>query len=406
PTSDDDIHPAPPRAFAGAADRSGAAAGPARLRRWGAVVALAALAPICAEFLVAYLDITGNLAESLFAVVFFMPLYGGAAILIREVALRAGLRWQGRALLAAAFGLSMTAIIDLSLWTPTNPDIEFWADLQSTTRIPGLDLSAYALVTWVLGHVVMSVLVPQTVVASTARSLRGRPWLGSIGLVLWSAGFLTVAVAIHLGERDANDVEAGPVRLAVSALAVLAVVALAFTRVGRRPGGASDVGASDVGASAARSTDAGVSDAGPAAVGASPLAPYALSPERTGALTPPRPILLIALGAIGMALVDLAPFTWWAVAGIVVLAGVVSFAVGRWTRSATWSPAHAAAFAWGALMGRTLLGFASPVPLGVSVAAKVAHSGVLTVLVLSLGVLMWRGVRRTGHAGIGSSHTS
>jgi hypothetical protein len=347
-------------------------------------VALAALAPICAEFLVAYLDITGNLAESLFAVVFFMPLYGGAAILIREVALRAGLRWQGRALLAAAFGLSMTAIIDLSLWTPTNPDIEFWADLQSTTRIPGLDISAYALVTWVLGHVVMSVLVPQTVVASAARDLRGRTWLGPIGLALWSAGFVAVAVAIHLGERDANDVEAGPVRLAASALAVLVVVALAFTRVGRWPGGPPDVGAP-----AGRSADAGSSDGG-----SSPPAPATLPPELPGSLTPPRPVLLIALGAVGMALVDMAPFTWWAVAGIVVLSGVVAFAVGRWTRSAPWSPAHAAALAWGALMGRTLLGFASPVPLGVSVAAKVAHSGVLTVLVLGLGFLMWRGVRR------------
>lgn len=382
----DDIEPHPAANDAPAPSPSS----PARWRRWGAVLALASLAPICAEFLVAYLDITGDLGESLFAVVFFMPLYGGAAILIREVAHRAGLRWQGRALLAMAFGLSMTAVIDLSLWTPTNPDIEFWAELQSTTRIPGLDLGAYALVMWVLGHVVMSVLVPQTVVASAARDLRGRAWLGTVGLVLWSVGFVAVAVAIHLGERDANDVEAGPVRLAVSALAVLAVVALAFTRVGRRPGGTAEVGASAV-----HSADAGASGERPAAAGPSPLAPSALTPELPGAVTPPRPVLLIALGVVGMALVDLAPFTWWAVAGIVVLAGVVAFAVGRWTRSASWSPAHAAAFAWGALMGRTLLGFASPVPLGVSVAAKVAHSGVLTVLVLGLGFLMWRGVRRT-----------
>ena len=49
------------------------------LRRWGAVLGLAMLAPVCAEFLVAYLDITGDLGKSLFAIVYFMPLYGGAA---------------------------------------------------------------------------------------------------------------------------------------------------------------------------------------------------------------------------------------------------------------------------------------------------------------------------------------
>lgn len=47
-------------------------------------------APITAEYLQAYLTSTGDLIELAFGLVIFAPLYGGAALVIREVAVRTG----------------------------------------------------------------------------------------------------------------------------------------------------------------------------------------------------------------------------------------------------------------------------------------------------------------------------
>lgn len=319
--------------------------------RWGAILALAALAPICAEFLVAYLDITGDLGESLFAVVFFMPLYGGAALLIREVAVRRGLGWRGRLLLAGAFGIAMTGIIDLSLWMPDRPEIEFWDELQSTTYVPFLGFSAYALVTWVLGHVVMSVAVPLVVVEGVFPRLRDRPWLGPVGTTLWSLGFLAVATMIHVDEKQAYDVHVAWSEYAGAVAGVALLVGLAFTRWGRPVGGRSKR-----------------------------MAPHL--------------VLVGAVGAVAMTCMDFTPFTWLGVALLLVLVTLVAAVVLRWSTSPGWSHAHVSALAWGALFLHTVVGLASPVPDGVTVTAKVLHTVVLTVLVLLVGLLLWRRERR------------
>src|SRR5699024_2238394 len=73
-------------------------------------------APLAAEYLQAYLPFTGDPWASLIGVAFFAPLYGGAALLIRELAVRCGLGWTGTLLLAAAFGLAMPGLVDLAMF--------------------------------------------------------------------------------------------------------------------------------------------------------------------------------------------------------------------------------------------------------------------------------------------------
>ncbi len=147
------------------------------------VVSLLLGAPVCAELLQGYLDITGDLGGALFLVVFFAPMYGGAAVLIREVAVRTGRGWPGRLLLAAAFGVLMTTVIDSSTFTPAVPEIDYWDDIMSSTLIGGV--SAYALTTWVLGHALMSVGAPLAVVEGLLPAGRDRPWLGRTGSWCW-----------------------------------------------------------------------------------------------------------------------------------------------------------------------------------------------------------------------------
>ena len=85
-------------------------------------------APVSAKLVQSYLDITGDFTDTLFLIVFLAPLYGGAALLVREVAVRAGRGWPGMLLLSWAFGVAMPGLVDLSLFTEHNPDVTGWDD--------------------------------------------------------------------------------------------------------------------------------------------------------------------------------------------------------------------------------------------------------------------------------------
>jgi hypothetical protein len=326
---------------------------PRRTRVVG-VVALLLGAPVCAELLQAYLDITGNAFEVVFAVIFFAPLYGGAAILIREVAVRTGRGWSGRLLLAAAFGLLMTSVIDSSLFIPEFPDIDYWDDIMGSTVVGGV--SVYALTTWVLGHVLMSVGAPLAVVEGLLPHGHGRPWLGPFGIVVLASLGVAIAVFIH-HDPDAGAVEATALDRGVSVAGVLLLVSLAMTRWGR---------------------------------------PLARVPGRS----PGRPLWLATAGFVLMLAFDLVPISWL---GVVV--GWLAFTAGvalvaRHARSPRWSPRHLAAFAYGGLLARTTTGFLSPPPQGVDEVTKLAQSAFFLVLVLGLGWLLWvrtREPRVTGH---------
>lgn len=325
---------------------------PRRTRTIG-VVAVLLGAPVCAELIQSYLDITGEAFELLFAVVFLAPLYGGVALLIREVAVRTGRGWPGRLLLAAAFGLLMTTTIDSSLFTPEWPDIDYWDDIMGSSLVGGV--SVYALTTWVMGHVIMSVGAPLAVVEGLLPEGRDRPWLGRFGIVVLAVLGTAIAVFIHQ-DPDAGAVEASTLDRVVSVAAVLLLVALAMSPWGR------------------------------------PLAPVA-------GRSPGRPVWLGVAGFALMLTFDLAPISWAGVALGWVALGAAGALLAVLSRSPRWSSRHLVAVAYGALLARTSTGFLSPAPEGVDPAAKLAQNSVFLVLVLALGWLLWVRTRERGVAG-------
>ncbi len=322
-----------------------------RRTRLTAVAAIGVVAPVCAEYLVAYLEITGDLAESLGALMIFVPLYGGAALLIREVSVRAGMGWRGRLLLAAVFGVSMTALIDVSLWTEDRPDIDYWQDVVLAARVEPAGFGAYAGLTWVLGHVTMSVGVPLALAEAAVPGIRGRSLLGRVGIVGWSLAFLAVAVMIHVSESGTYDVHPSAGQYLGAVVVIAALAGLAWSRWG------------------------------------GPL------PVRAGRRSPGA-VVLGLVGFLGAATLDLVPAGWPGVLVIVGAAGGVAVMVGRWSRSERWGWQQVAALAWGGLLERTLVGFVAPIPDGVGVTGKVLHSVVLLVLVAGLGVLVRRRLRQ------------
>ncbi|MEU4235889.1 hypothetical protein [Actinoplanes sp. NPDC026619] len=317
---------------------------PLRKRIWP-VLGLAFGAPICAEFLQAYLPSTGDAPMLLLSLFILAPLYGGAALLIREVSVRRGLGWTGTLLLGAAFGLAMPGLVDLSLFTEDRADIAYWAEQRRATLVPGLGVAAFPAISWVAGHILMSVGAPLAVLDCLAPAHRDRRLLGRVGIVVTAVPAIGVALLIRSDAVHLTG-EPGAARTSIVAVAVLALVALALTPVGRR-----------------------------------------VVPGRAR----PAPAWTIALaGLVIMMSIDLLPATW---IGVVMLSGLlIAAAAGlRWYSAATaWSPRQVAALAAGALTGRTLIGLLAPVPDGVSAGAKLGQNLVLLAAVLGVAWLLVR----------------
>lgn len=316
-----------------------------------AVVALLVLAPLCAELLSAYLAVAGDPAMSAFLVLFLAPLYGGAAILVRDAAVRTGRGWPGVVLMSAAFGVSMTALVDLSLWTTDRTDVAGWSQIVGAARVEGI--SVFALASWVGGHVALSTGAPLLLVDAAVPGARGRPLLRRWGTAVTVVAGLAIAVAVHEDPERSGVLHTSATRYALATAVVLALLAAAFSPLG-----------------AARP----------------PV------PGRRAA----RPWQVLVLGIVLTALLDFAPPGWSGVASIVVAALAAVALLGRQVRSPDWTRRHAVALALGVVLERTATGVLAPPAPGVSSGAIVAQAGILALLLVGVAAWAWRGAGRPG----------
>jgi hypothetical protein len=169
------------------------------------------------------------------------PLYGSAAVLIREVVRRRGGGWPSTALLAAAFGLVQAGLVDVTLFDrEALADTEFAAANEAAvgTMVSGLGFSAEQMFDFVGNHVWLSICAPIAVVeACSSPGRRGEPWLGRWGV----AGLVVLYVAASLLIRSDAGYDPSPVQVGfvVVTASVLVVAALVWPRGvrGRRAGG-------------------------------------------------------------------------------------------------------------------------------------------------------------------------
>lgn len=314
--------------------------------RLGPVVGVAALAPVTAELLQAYLGDIGGPFGLVSLVIFFAPLYGGAALLIREVAVRTGRGWPGRLLLGTAFGVAMPTLVDVSLFTVHNPEVAGWEDIVNAASVGGIGV--YAVVTWVAGHALMSVAAPLAVVDSLAR--RSGPWLGRTATGIVAALMLVVAVAVHREQTASNVVDVSGTRYAASAAVVVLIIMLAFTPLGR------------------------------------PV-------RRRPASAAPAPWVCVCAGVVLVAVFDLVPMSWLGAGIDLAVLTIGGLLVLRWSASAWWGPRHIAALTFGGVLARTLVGFAAPLPTATTWTEKISQNVFYLVLVLALGFALQRRTR-------------
>ncbi|GAA0448072.1 hypothetical protein Aca07nite_73210 [Actinoplanes capillaceus] len=183
--------------------------------RWAPVVALLVLAPWAAEASWGGFPVTWYPL----LVLFLGPLYGGAAVLIREAARRSGGGWPVIVLLAAAFGVVQAGLVDQSLFNPG-----FLDDTEFAGSAPGFAEKA---LDYVGNHVLLSICAPIMLVEAFFRDRR--PWLGSRGLAGVGVLYLLGSLMIFADDEDGrkgfmlSPAQAG---LAVAVIVVLVGVAL------------------------------------------------------------------------------------------------------------------------------------------------------------------------------------
>jgi uncharacterized membrane protein YhaH (DUF805 family) len=324
---------------------------PSGQRRWPWALALLVLSPVCAEYLWGYDDTTGDAAVLIGGLIIFSPLYGAPALLIREAAVRLGLRWPGILLLAAAAGLIEAGLVDQSMFSINYRDIPYWDDITVPTAIGPLGISVYTALTFVGGHVVLSFGAPIAVVQGLSGDAARRPWLGRVGLVVTALVYVA-ACALVLGDHLSSESDHASLSQVVvtSVVALLLVAAAVATKRLRRDRVPGEVPA-------------------PWLMGLGTLAV-------TGSYT------LLPPSAVGTAVLALV-----AVAVTVVLV--------RLSLRSGWTDARTVAVAGGALVAAGVGAFWTD-PLGdVPALAKYAHNVILVALVAGLTVWATQRTRPT-----------
>jgi hypothetical protein len=319
---------------------------PALWRRLVPAFGLLLLAPVCAEYLYGYDDSTGNPAALAGNLVLFAPLYGGAALIIREVTRRTGRGWPTMLLLGLAFGIVQAGLIDHSMFNPSYRDIDYWDELWNPTFVPALALSLNPALAFTTGHMIWSIAVPIAIIESLAPGQRTTPWLGRLGLGTTVAGFGLAAWVVLWWHLESEDFVPTAGQLIGAAAVVAALVVAAFwSPVRSRP-----------------------ADERPTA-----------NPWLVGAVAFAILVLPTAV-EFTLSFMD----EWPGFAVNVARLGALLLLVVWWSARAGWGPLHQLALAGGALLANVATAFATE-PIGdVSATAKYAHNAAAVCFVVVL----------------------
>ena len=192
------------------------------------------LAPLTAEYLIGYSSET--FTEMLVGLWLLAPLYGGAAIIIRESARRTGRGWPTIILLSLAFGVFQAGLIDHSLFDPSYQITDSWYNMPNPTYIPALGISSLVALIFVLGHVIWSISAPIAIIETFVSSRMTVPWLDNLGLAIISIEYILASSIICWFTAIEDQFLPSALQMTGTAIVVSALIALAFSvRLEERP---------------------------------------------------------------------------------------------------------------------------------------------------------------------------
>lgn len=326
---------------------------PSTRLRWCLAIGLLLLSPLCAEYVQGYLPSTGDPTALLGGLLILAPLYGAPALLIRETAVRTGMRWPGVIALATAAGLLQAGVVDQSLFSS-----EYQSAEPRPAFLAAMGLSIDSALPFLVGHAVWSFSIPIALIQAAHPASAGHPWLRRTGLGAAGGLYLVAAALIHADVSRSGSARASLGQVVGTLAAAGLLVAWGLT-VGRRP---------------------------------RPL----------GDATVPPPTIVGLLGLTTALVFNLAPESTvgMSVGAATVLLATVT--ISRLSRSERWNQRHVVMLATGALIARAVVGFLAQ-PMGeVTPLAKYAHNTVFLAGSLALGLWIYR---CTGRACARSGHT-
>lgn len=309
------------------------------VRRIAPALGLFLLSPLVAEFLLGNLSIT-----AIVGLFYFAPMYGGGAVLIREVTRRTGRGWPTMILLAVAYGVIEEGLVIQTLFNPSYFD----RDLLSAAWVPTLGIGAWWTLFVLALHTVWSISVPIALIETLVPDRRTTPWLGGVGLTVAGVLFALGALLNFAGTYHQERFLASVPQLVGAAVAVVALVATAFL-IGRHPRSRTDA-----------------------------LAPH---PWLVGA---------VSLAASSLVMIGRLARGWPTVAGCLVLYVAIVVLVMRWSRRQGWGAVHRLALAGGALLAYAWNAFLQVPVLGATGVVDLIGNVVFALAAVALLIWAWR----------------
>lgn len=190
-------------------------------RNLSAAVTLFFVAPLVAEFLLGDISI-----RLLVALIPLAPMYGGGALLIRELVRRARRGWPSILLLGAAYALIEEAFTTQSLF---NPDyLHLHMHFLAHAWIPFLHIGGWWTLFMLNLHTFWSISVSIALVEAVFPAQAREPWLGRIGDSVVGLLFL-LGCAIGVGIALRGDPFVAPFSCFLAAsVVILLLVVVAF----------------------------------------------------------------------------------------------------------------------------------------------------------------------------------
>jgi hypothetical protein len=301
-------------------------------------------APLVAEFLLGNLPI-----KMLPALVVLAPMYGGGALLVRELVRKTGRGWPSIILLGMAYAIFEEAFTTQSLFDPNYLHLNM--NFLAPAYIPALGIGGWWTLWMFMVHAIWSIATPIALVEATVPDRAQTPWLGRKGLAVVALVFLFGAAANTAIGYKQDHYLASVGQFAGAAAVVIVLVVIAF------------------------------------------LLPRRVSATETGWI----PAALQA-GALALVFGSIALFVpqawgWGAVAALLALDVVMWAAVLTWSRRSGWGLKHqlglgagaALAYGWHAFIQHPAIG---ALDMSVRIGNAIFLLGVLT--------LIWFAAKRIG----------
>jgi hypothetical protein len=196
---------------------------PSRTRRRGIGPALALFftAPLVAEFLLGNLPI-----KMLPALIVLAPMYGGGALLIREIVRRKGRGWPSILVVGMAYAIFEEAYTTQSLFNPNYLKLNL--GLLAPAYIPSLGIGTWWTLWMLMVHGIWSISTPIALVEACVPDRARTPWLGRAGMTVSVIVFLFGASATTAIGYKQDHYLSSNAQFVWAAVAIAVLVTIAF----------------------------------------------------------------------------------------------------------------------------------------------------------------------------------